>query len=272
MFLSRLIIHNFRLFDHFEIDLEPSTVIVGPNGVGKSTMVDALMFLLTHRDRFGRSWSHELVCSDRHEDEPTYVIGEFVGLDARELKRWGSARDRHGTLRLGARLVDWVRRGEQPGEWPGRWGTAVLVDGPHEPAETSSKGEMALQPGDGWTWWHSNEFLALAANDFDSIDLVDAVPQLVHVPGPESVPPSVTTILRPLLRQTLRTVMAEQGMDLLKLADASNDAMKLVGDSLAPRMAAFARRCNSSADGVVPRYHLPRRPLYRVEDWAGRGP
>ena len=43
--LTRIEIDGFKTFEHFALDLEPLTAIVGPNASGKSNLFDALRFL-----------------------------------------------------------------------------------------------------------------------------------------------------------------------------------------------------------------------------------
>nr|QQZ49753.1 AAA family ATPase [Phenylobacterium glaciei] len=43
--LTRIEIDGFKTFEHFSLDLQPFTAIVGPNASGKSNLFDALRFL-----------------------------------------------------------------------------------------------------------------------------------------------------------------------------------------------------------------------------------
>jgi putative ATP-dependent endonuclease of the OLD family len=47
--LKRLVCTNYRSLETFELDLSPMTVLVGANGVGKSTVLSAIEFLLGDR-------------------------------------------------------------------------------------------------------------------------------------------------------------------------------------------------------------------------------
>jgi DNA replication and repair protein RecF len=48
MHLRRLAVADFRSWERAELDLEPGvTVLVGPNGVGKTNLVEAVGYLST---------------------------------------------------------------------------------------------------------------------------------------------------------------------------------------------------------------------------------
>ena len=44
-YITRVWARNFRSIEHAELDLEPLTVLVGPNASGKSNLLDILGFL-----------------------------------------------------------------------------------------------------------------------------------------------------------------------------------------------------------------------------------
>lgn len=50
MKLAKLIIKNFKCFDYKEVALGENTIISGPNGKGKTSILDAYSFLLTGKD------------------------------------------------------------------------------------------------------------------------------------------------------------------------------------------------------------------------------
>ena len=48
MYLTHLSLHDFRTYQHLELPLSPgTTVLVGPNGVGKTNIVEAIGYLAT---------------------------------------------------------------------------------------------------------------------------------------------------------------------------------------------------------------------------------
>ncbi len=50
MFIKRLHLKNFRSYDHLALDFtQPRTLMIGPNGVGKSTVIDAISWALLGR-------------------------------------------------------------------------------------------------------------------------------------------------------------------------------------------------------------------------------
>jgi len=46
MFLSRIEISNFRNFEHLDVKLGRTTVVVGENNIGKSNLLHALRLIL----------------------------------------------------------------------------------------------------------------------------------------------------------------------------------------------------------------------------------
>jgi len=42
MYISKLIIKNYRTFNNFEINLKPLTLIIGENNIGKSNLLDSI--------------------------------------------------------------------------------------------------------------------------------------------------------------------------------------------------------------------------------------
>jgi energy-coupling factor transporter ATP-binding protein EcfA2 len=74
MRLSRVVIHRFRGVQHLSLDVEDDlTVLVGPNGVGKSTVLSAIQWFLD-----GKPLSDADVPSLGENSEPTIVRLEFV--------------------------------------------------------------------------------------------------------------------------------------------------------------------------------------------------
>ena len=47
MRVTRIEIRNFRSIRHLALDLGATTVLIGPNGVGKTAILDALRLMLT---------------------------------------------------------------------------------------------------------------------------------------------------------------------------------------------------------------------------------
>ncbi len=78
MRLKKLIAHNFRLLENFEIEFSPDiTVVIGPNYAGKSSVIDAILFfrdaaLGGFQNSFGARGGFEKVASWH---DPTRAIG-----------------------------------------------------------------------------------------------------------------------------------------------------------------------------------------------------
>src|SRR5229473_5371476 len=86
MRLKKLIAHNFRLLENFEIEFSPDiTVVIGPNYAGKSSVIDAILFFrdaaaADFRHSFGARGGFAKVASWH---DPTRAIGlETILLDA----------------------------------------------------------------------------------------------------------------------------------------------------------------------------------------------
>ncbi|MBL0930600.1 MAG: AAA family ATPase [Alphaproteobacteria bacterium] len=59
--ITRLIIQHFKSAHHVDVELHPVTILAGPNGVGKSNVLDALRFL-----KDATTYSLDRAVSDRH--------------------------------------------------------------------------------------------------------------------------------------------------------------------------------------------------------------
>nr|WP_299034991.1 AAA family ATPase [uncultured Tenacibaculum sp.] len=85
--LEKIRIHGFRGLDNVEIDLEPTTVLVGTNNAGKTTLLKALQLALSNTIQITDDdffFSDELIRNEiiidiliRSVDENSSVIGEF---------------------------------------------------------------------------------------------------------------------------------------------------------------------------------------------------
>lgn len=214
MRITQLIVHNFRGFAHVEIPLSECTAFVGPNDAGKSTILEAMRFLLSATDRGGKPWSYASMAhgseawqtSNRKSPEPVWVIGRFEDLTRRQRAIWGRLAP-GGVLELGARLLP--RSNEIPvHQFPGRFGTAVLISGPPDPSPEPEFGDFVQQPGDGRSWWLAKEALRTVHGErwgnYEFTQMARAMPIAVELPGPESPIPGIDELLRPLLRERLR--------------------------------------------------------------------
>ena len=73
--LKRLRLKNFRNFEHFEVAFDPKiNLIVGPNAIGKTSLLEAIHFLSTGRS-FRPAHLHELI---RHGENSFAIEAEFI--------------------------------------------------------------------------------------------------------------------------------------------------------------------------------------------------
>lgn len=87
--LSKVIMHNFKLFSHVSVELKGQavTVLDGPNGYGKTTTFDAIEYILTGTvERIenstnvsgNMSYSEDCLMKDSSDKSGTYVEGHFI--------------------------------------------------------------------------------------------------------------------------------------------------------------------------------------------------
>lgn len=112
MLLSRIELRNFRCFKELDLELEPTTVLVGANDTGKSTVLEAIAWLLWDASTIDWSSSEFEPEPDGIEDDGTFVRRSWHGRQATSVV--GSITDLgtqleedlgptapNGTLRLG---------------------------------------------------------------------------------------------------------------------------------------------------------------------------
>lgn len=101
MRLSKILIDNFRSFSSFEMGVEDFTVIIGPNNVGKTSLLRALELLFYPGSdatvRMGRD-------DFRQADRSLVIEGIFSGLDQTDTQAFFSLRGSPGVAETGIRL------------------------------------------------------------------------------------------------------------------------------------------------------------------------
>ena len=87
MRITRIQIENFRSIRHLVLDLGDTTVLVGPNNVGKTAILDALRITLTRRwGRRGTGFSEYDIYMADEESDPKASTGVSIEIRAEERK------------------------------------------------------------------------------------------------------------------------------------------------------------------------------------------
>ena len=224
MRISRLHLHNFRIYVDTKVDLDRVTIFTGPNDGGKSTLVDALRSLFVDTDRFGRIMSWELV---RHVGAGTPRESPFD-----TVVRETSGGKLEGTPTHVLAFLE-IAQDDESG-----WGllTPNPTFGAYWPVGSPSPTRCLVVTADlfrakfgdpqSWTDWLSQVRIAEDEHgwwlDFDdarsalsSILQSDLWPplddgSLVHVPGPDVPAPGAADILRPLITRRIIDEMANE--------------------------------------------------------------
>jgi energy-coupling factor transporter ATP-binding protein EcfA2 len=108
MRLRHLRLRNFRSYPTLDIELEDVTVVVGPNDSGKSSLLDAILCLLSPVNRHGEFWTLDEV---KHPGYPDLLLGDvtiegwFDDLGAAQQEAYGPFLEGDG-VRLGVYFDD----------------------------------------------------------------------------------------------------------------------------------------------------------------------
>lgn len=95
--LEKIVMHNFKLFSHAEINMEPKSLIMldGPNGYGKTSTFDALEYLLTGNvkrvsengvSKSNISFEEDCLIKSPSDGTLTYVKGFFCNQEGEKLE------------------------------------------------------------------------------------------------------------------------------------------------------------------------------------------
>lgn len=106
MRLTRIELRNFRCFESLDLDLDQTTVLVGANDTGKSTVLEAIGLLLNGNAQIDwqsltrRSAPRSLRQAIGLEEPEPSIVGHLGDMTPSEAEAYGSAAPR-GILRLG---------------------------------------------------------------------------------------------------------------------------------------------------------------------------
>lgn len=48
MYISKVVIKNYRNYEEFSIELKPFVTVIGENNIGKSNLLEAISLVLSH--------------------------------------------------------------------------------------------------------------------------------------------------------------------------------------------------------------------------------
>ncbi len=93
MRITRIEIENFRSIRHVVVELDDTTVFVGPNNAGKTAILDAMRFALTRRGQRGTGFSEYDVHMADEAADPKASSGVSIELQSKEREpgEWSDA-------------------------------------------------------------------------------------------------------------------------------------------------------------------------------------
>lgn len=110
--ISKIILHNFKCFNHREVELKPLTFLSGVNGMGKSTIIQSLLLLRQSMQKSNFELNGDLFKFGYVED--IYSETSEDDLFSIELKsqegsnhRWASIVNREKSGELKLKTIDW---------------------------------------------------------------------------------------------------------------------------------------------------------------------
>jgi ABC-type transport system involved in cytochrome c biogenesis ATPase subunit len=226
MRLRHLRLKNFRSYPSLDIELEDVTVVVGPNDSGKSSLLDAILCLLSPVNRHGEFWTLDEVKHPGYPDLPfgdVTIEGWFDDLGAAQKEAYGRFLEGDG-----------VRLGVYFDEEEERQGPCVVLPQGH--AWLSSQ-----LVATGWANWSNEESVWVPLAMLEAELFLRGVrekrslrPQVIHLPGPDRPPVDPLSLLRPFVAREVARAL-ESWPDLAKLIDATvKKATYALSDALVP--------------------------------------
>ena len=233
MRLRQLQLHNYRSFGDTTVALEDVTLLTGPNNAGKSMLLDAVRWLLSHPDRpvgdaTTRDWEDlaqrrraEMPGADDvdewlNSDEPVWVLGTFDELLEDERLRYRRYLVSE-SLQLGAYI------GRDFGKGPVEENRYFVLPEGHE--GTTGPIDPVYRQGGGWRtlrlrkrheiWRPYREDLTLMGTEpwepGRNLHLglsEPPLPEIIDFPGPERGAPSARELLRPFMERRVDDLVA----------------------------------------------------------------
>lgn len=252
MRLLRIHLENFRSFRDTTIDLDDVTVLVGPNDAGKSSIIEAIRFLLNHDDSGTSqpgSWVDAGILSKPpfHPYDPSgyemppgevVVIGDLGDLTDSEQRRLASLLV-DGVVRIGAyckqdawgglfeyRGPCWVLSDPSPLIAGGADPDQPLVMRPLEPP-WSHDGNLFVDMGRVELTWRP--VLGAPWPPFSGPN----VPSLVWLPGPDRQPPTGRLLLEPFVDQVVKRTVEGLAPEIIEaLSELALDIEETLSDRL----------------------------------------
>jgi hypothetical protein len=197
--------------------------VVGPNDSGKSSLLDAILCLLSPVDRHGEFWALDEV---KHPGYPDLQFGDvtiegwFDDLGAAQQEAYGPFLEGDG-VRLGVYFDDDEER----------IGPCVVL--PHDHAWLSSQplGTGWINEGSVWVpFWTLDPTLLLREHR----EKHSLRPKVIHLPGPDRPPVDAVSLLGPFVARAVARAL-ERWPDLADLIDSTvKQATYDLSDALVP--------------------------------------
>jgi energy-coupling factor transporter ATP-binding protein EcfA2 len=223
MRLRHLRLRNFRSYPTLDIELEDVTVVVGPNDSGKSSLLDAILCLLSPVDRRGEFWTLDEVKHPGYPDLPfgdVTIEGWFDDLGAAQQEAYGRFLEGDG-----------VRLGVYFDEDEERIGPCVVLPQDHAWLSSQPLGTGWINEGSVWVPFGTLDPTLPLRELREKHSLR---PKVIHLPGPDRPPVDPLSLLRPFVAREVARAL-ESWPVLAELIDATvKKATFALSDALVP--------------------------------------